>query len=108
MEQDRARRAVRIGDIAMSDRDKDELLRLRAENEKLQAQVEGLKECVGFAVAQIIFPTMSNDHLLVVGKSMMKRLDVDKLIASWRENTKPKSISEIAKMKSFLGVENDI
>ena len=37
-----------------------------------------------------------------------KRLDVDTFIASWRENTKPKSISEIAKMKSFLGVENDI
>ena len=92
----------------MGDRTKDELLRLRAENEKLRAQVEGLKECVGFAAAQALFPTMSNDHLLVVGKSMMKRLDVDKLIASWRENTKPKSISEIAKMKSFLGVENDI
>ena len=59
---------------------------------------------MGFAVAQIIFPAMSNDHLLVVGKSMMKRLDVDALIARWRENAKPKIISEIAKMKSFVGV----
>ena len=92
----------------MGDRTKDELLRLREENEKLRAQVEGLKECVGFAAAQMIFPAMPNDHLLVVGKAMMERLDVDTFIASWRENTKPKSISEIAKMKSFLGVENDI
>lgn len=56
----------------------------------------------------MLFPTMPNDRLLVVGKAMMERLDVDALIASWRENAKPKSISEIAKMKSFLGVENDI
>ena len=86
----------------MDDRTRDELLRLREENEKLRAQVEGLKECVGFAVAQIMFPAMPNDHLLIVGKAMMERLDVDMLIANWRENTKPKSISEIAKMKSFL------
>lgn len=82
----------------------DELLRLRAENDHLRAQVEGLKECVGFAVAQMLFPTMPNDRLMVVGKAMMERLDVDALIASWRENAKPKSISEIAKMKSFVGV----
>ena len=86
----------------MDDRTRDEFLRLREENEKLRAQVEGLKECVGFAVAQIMFPAMTNDHLLIVGKAMMERLDVDMLIANWRENTKPKSISEIAKMKSFL------
>ena len=88
----------------MGDKTKAELLCLRAENEKLRAQVERLKECVGFAVAQMLFPAMPNDRLIVIGKAMMERLDVDALIARWRENAKPKSISEIAKMKSFVGV----
>ena len=56
------------------------------------------------AVAQMLFPAMPNDRLLVVGNAMMERLDVDMLIANWLENAKPKSISEIAKMKSFVGV----
>lgn len=92
----------------MSEETKDELLRLREENEKLRAQVEGLKECVGYAGAQALFPSLSNDQLLAAGKKMMEEQSVDEFLARWRENTKPKSISEIAKMKSFLGVENDI
>ena len=56
------------------------------ENEKLRAQVEGLKECVGLAVAQMLFPTMHSDRLMVVGRAIMEGLDVDALIASWREN----------------------
>ena len=84
--------------------DIDEIISLREENEKIRAQVEGLKECVGLAVAQMLFPTMHSDRLMVVGRAIMEELDVDALIASWWENTKPKSISEIAKMKSFVGV----
>lgn len=81
----------------MADKTKDELMRLRAENEKLKAQIEGLKECVGFTAMQIVFPSFSYDMLLALGKKMMENQDVDAFINRFMENTKPKSILEQAK-----------
>lgn len=70
------------------DETKDDPLLLREENEKLRAQVEGLKECVGYAGAQALFPNLNNDQLLAAGKKMMEEQDVDAFLARWRENTK--------------------
>lgn len=69
-----------------------ELARLRAENDKLREQVEGLKECIGFAMLLVAAPTMHRDNLRIVGKKIMEGRDVDELLALWWKTFERKSI----------------
>ena len=59
-------------------------MRLRAENEKLKAQIEGLKECVGFATLYATFPNIPKEELMALGKSMMQSVEVEKFLADWK------------------------
>lgn len=65
----------------MSEETKDELLRLREENEKLRAQVERLKECIGLATLCATFPNIQKEELMELGKSMKQHVEFEKFLA---------------------------
>lgn len=71
---------------------KQDVEQFRAENDKLRGQVEGLKECIGFAMLLVAAPTIHRDNLRIVGKKIMEGRDVDELLALWWKTFERKSI----------------
>lgn len=78
----------------MGEETKDELLRLRAENEKLRSQVKGLKECAFTASFKAAYPHIPLKILKIMFEEWEKDFDTEKFIISWQEELRGKEVGK--------------
>lgn len=77
----------------------DEVERLRAENETLRAQVEGLKECVGVHVFTAMNPGADIGVARTKGKAQIDAIGVEAFLSVWKAACEDeRNLPELKKM----------